>query len=491
MSRALAHAALVVVASGCLPDLPPPPADGADDDTTGEVTATVGASDSMTAGLTETMTDTDTTGDDDDDSTETTMDGGSDTTMGEPSDECPAIDPLVVEGDGVSNCRLAAEFDLDVVRGLSELRAPGGSDENLLFEGAPTFLEEYAGVMQYPLYASVDSTEPMDKLGEHWVSQDGPAVYRIWIPWIVDAGGSMGVEGLSIYTVLADGRIFRDESMHVFEEVGTWLVAFVALRPTALPTVYWGGQESGSYDAPVPGNGEQESFYQADSDPVPDHDAYTCAYDSQSGDMVGFAQYEGDYTTWAGPRATFVQETAGIVETSAFVLQADWLRMTSIGSAQLGEYTGEVMMYAGSDTESTPCAAVAEYYDAYRDPGFLTVTAGGATDLPEVLGDESDGDDFSQGGGFYYFRAEGSGDIVMSIEGTAATQPTVLLNAAGLEPSEVSGVSVGGQALSDHEYIVQAANEEAGGSAMGGLDTGAFVLIGVPVDPGVEIVIGR
>lgn len=485
MSRAPAPAVLALLASGCLPDLPPPPADGGDDDTTDGATTTV--SDGMTIGATETDGATETTsgGDDDDDSdTETETDTE---TTGEPGG-CGAIDPLVIDGNAAANCRIGVDFDIATARTLTELRAPQGSDENLLFSGSMSLIEEYSGVIQWPEYTSMESTEPRTD-GQHYVVQQGPAVFRILIPWIVDAGPGEGFEGSSIYTVLADGRIFRDEYVHVFENSGDWLVAYLALRSDALPVAYWGGgTRSGSYPAPIPGNGEQESFYQADSEPAPDDDAYTCAHDAESGDTVGFAQYEGTYTTWAGPRATFLQDIAGKTQTSAFVLQADWVREMSI---PLGEYAGEIMMHVDADTTRAPCSAMADYYAAYRDPGNLQVTAGGNADLPELIGNENEGDDdFAHGSGFYYMQAVGTDDIALSIEG-GATQPTVLLYVAGLDPTEVSGVSVGGEALSSNEYILQVVVEEGGGTSVGGLDTGAFVLIGVPVESGTPIVISR
>jgi len=494
MSRVLAPA-LLLLASGCpLPELPEAP--GADGDTT-DGTATVGVSDGMTMGATDTSADTETTSpdddddDDDDDETDTGTDTGTDTdTTGEPVD-CGAIDPFVIDGHAASNCRIGVDFELTTARTLTELRAPQGSGENLLFDGASSFLEEYSGIIQWPSYTSADATEPMIKLGEHFVAQEGPAVFRIWIPWIVDQGGGSGFEGTSIYTVLADGRIFRDESVHVFEEVGDWVVAYLALRSDALPVAYWGGAQSGSYTAPVPGNGEQDSFFEANSEPAPDNDAYTCAHDSASGDTVGFTQYEGTYTIWAGPRATFVQATAGITETSAFVLQADWLRTTTIGPGQLGFYNGEIMMHVDADTSGAPCAAMASYYEAYRDSGYLEVTSGGAADLPELFGDENEGDTFSHGGGFYYLRSIGADDIVLTIQGSGTTQPTMLLYVAGLTPEDVTGVSIGGTSLSEGEYLVQGANAEGSGTSMGGLDVGAFVLIGVPVAPGAEVVVSR
>lgn len=479
MSRAPAPAVVLLLASGCLPDLPPPPADGGDDDTTDGVTTT--GSDGMTIGATETDGATETTsGDDDDDDSDTE-------TTGEPGG-CGAIDPFVIEENAATNCRIAVDFDLETARTLTELRAPQGSDENLLFSGSETFLEEYSGVLQWNLHTSMESTQPRID-GQHYVVQQGPAVFRILIPWIVDEGPGIGFEGSSIYTVLADGRIFRDEFVHVFQDAGDWLVAYLALRSDALPVAYWGGgSQSGSYPAPIPGNGDQVSFYQADSEPAPDNDAYTCAHDADSGDTVGFAQYEGTYTTWAGPRATFIQEIAGKTQTSAFVLQADWIREMSI---PVGGYAGEIMMHVDADTTRAPCSAMADYYAAYRNPGNLEVTAGGNADLPELTGNEDEGDDdFAHGSGYYYMQAVGTDDIVLSIEG-GATQPTALLYIADLDPTEVSGVSVGGDALSSNEYIVQAAVAEGGGTAVGGLDAGAFVLIGVPVDPGAEIAISR
>ena len=477
----LIPAVVLFMSAGCLPDLPPPPA--ADDDTGGDgAVTTMGTSTGPGA-------DSDsTTATDSNDETESTdgseSSSSSSGTGNDPPAGCAAIDALTIEGDSVSNCHVGIEFDEAVVLGPSALRAPGGSDENLLFSHDDGHADQYSGVLMFaPDSESWSGSEPMDD--SVYVMQEGPAVYRIWIPWEAATGD---LEGHSVYTVLADGRIFRDEYVHLLDPMGDHLVAYVSLESVPTITdVRWGGDGSDVYEPAPVGNGGTDPIVEGTSRGGRPFDFYTCAHNTDTGDTVGWAQYEGG-APWHGPRATWHQGIAGTPETAGVSLQADWFRAETLPAT---EVFGEIMMHVTADADD-PCGAIASYYASYRGPGQITVVSGAEYSPFELIGDEGDGDFFSQGGGFYYLvlPTDGTDDVVFTIEGGADVHPTALVQVAGLGASEVAGVEVAGTPLEPEEYIVQDAMQEIDGLAWG-LPAGVFVLVGVPIESGVEVTINR
>lgn len=459
--------ALVASASAaCLPPLPAPLADETDSDT--EAVGDV---------------DSDGTSGEESDGVSDDEDSGSGNEDTGPPGDCGVLDALVVTDNGVirsaENCNLFVGFDPSVGRGMTELRSRQGSDDNVLFTHPEAEYERFAGVVNFPAHtnwnaeiASMDSIEVM---------QSGPAVFRIRIPWSQSPSEGSGFEGESIYTVIADGRVHRDEYVHVLSGDGLWLAAYTSLRAQTLPVVrIEGGQTvtqdlqvmlDATYDVP-------EHLYQGDA--VGDYTPYLCAYNEDTGDVVGWAEYDGNNTMWHGPRVTRLQHVLADGASTAVALQADWVRDESVVSQ---EYFGEVMMHLTASSDDDPCAMAQAHYVAYREPGLVNVVSGGSVE--PYTGLEPDGNGHHEGGGFYTVAAVDGDAIVLTIDGGAPSFPTVLLHVAGLSASAVTSVSVGGRTLADDEYILQ----DAGGDvAVAG---GVFVLVGVEVEAGEEISIAH
>ncbi|MEM6994643.1 MAG: hypothetical protein AAF721_29275 [Myxococcota bacterium] len=494
-SRCLLPLSVLLVA-GCLPPLPPLAGDtdgiGSDGDGDGDgdldgegttaggdwtedpTAGTVGGEDSGSDEAGEQSTGADSTGDGGS-ASDDAADSDDGTTGGEPGD-CPAIDALSRPGEqptAVSNCQFLVDFDPGTP-GLSELRALEGSGQDLLFHHGAA-LETETGVVQWAFNTSASSSQASAEL------QHGPAVHRVRVPWNDAGAEGAGFEGVTIYTVIADGRILRDDYVHVLEEEGDWLVSFNALRADVITDLAWDGISQPAGSVPIEADGAVGITPLFSADAV-SNDGYLCAYDHAHGDAVGFAEYEGPNSTWVGPRASRDQQDAGDPSSTSVVLQADWLRSAAVLPS---EYFGESMLHIGAAPAGLECEAIYDHYLAYRQPGGLTVTEGGSV-LTGQSGDVVNYDGHSEGGGFYSIQAESGDTIVASLSGGVSTYPSVLLHIAGLSAADVTGVDLGGTTLGSGEYLVQDAQPELHEDA---LAAGVFVLIAGPIQESLEIAV--
>ncbi len=422
-------------------------------------------------------------------------DGSSDT--GEPGG-CSALDPLqLLAGDaGASNCHVLARFDPTGSQGLLELGAPGAGPDNLLYDGDPAGQNErLASTLLFDMtngsVASWSGVQPAAP-NTTYVMQTGPAVYRIHVTsQVVDAAGPNGPTNFStstIYTVIADGRIVRDDGVAVVETPTTalWLLNYIALAAVPFTNFQWVGP--GADDVPVSAGGPLMGFTELRPPSMSGPVDWACLYHAAEGRAVGVGLFNATATDVPplGPRASLVQHADSLPSATSATLQVDWVRNAAIPAAT--SFASEQLMVVGTNPDE-PCAAIDAYHRAYLGAGTMTWDAGYVAVGEYSGGEGSSGTHFSPGGGFYWAAVPPTitEDLVVHLD-DAVEQPTLLLYVADLTEESYFGVSVGGNELDEADVIVQPAALEADGGVWA-LDEGLWVLIGVPVAADQSIVI--
>lgn len=491
----LGSLAAIAASAGCLPPLPacddgcadtgesegPSSATDTYAPTAGPGTLTIGDSDGSSSGSDEGPGSTGTTGTDDDTSTGTT---------GEPV-HCPSLDPLFVNEDGdieVTNCRFEIFFGAAEHFSPSWMSIPGGHNDNLLSSDGAVAPERGMGVIVYPALASW-----RDHVGPGYeLYQQGPAVTRIRVDWADDSQGSQ-FEGRTIYTVTADGRVMRDDFVHMLNGVDgpSWGVSYVSMRAALLTDVQWGGGVAqGSYDVTgAAGTPTPDYFFGETGGGQYGADAYLCAYHADQGDVVGLVRYPNE-AQWVSSRATRIDnEPAQGTDTDVVALQSDWWRGQTVEN---GYYNGNSMLVLDARTEDH-CERVIEQYEAYNEVTPVTAASGGGQ-VYGLPGDD-DNDGFSEGGGFYAFTASGGVDLELLV-GAGAPIPTALFHIEGFSVSEVAAVLIDGVPLEESEVLLQDAEPEAHTSlspSPDGFDMagGLWVLLGQSVQENQIVTIQR
>lgn len=487
--RGILWVGVLGLGAGCLP--PPPACDdgcaaGTEDGTdAGSTSATLGSSDDAptTAGPDDSDDDTAT-----DDGPET--DDGTETgeTTGGPTDHCATISALYAsedQGYTVGNCAFDVGFSDDESYTLSSIVLHGGQNDNLLMsEPHPVGgLERLSGVIEYPWVASWNGLEG----GGATVLQDGPVLFRIRVEWHDGPVDVAQISGRSIYTVIADGRIMRDQFVHLTNTAMTsgpvWLVDYAALQAGLFTTLEWGGDDDGSYDVASEVGGEPASSIYA-GDEV---DTYVCAYNERSGDVVAMAPYHPAENDWEGPRASRSDADAGnpATATDSLALQADWHRGEQL---EQGYRFGNAMMLVEARTEDW-CDGMAAQHAAYVAPTPIT-SPSGSLPITLVIGDNDD-DGYSEGAGFYAFDdGDGIAPIVLEV-GNGPDIPTALFYIEGIGIDDVASISKNGTELGEAEVLLQNAVEEVHWMLVPNPDpdlaAGLFFLLADPIGLGDEL----
>ena len=429
----------------------------------------------------------------------TDTDGGSESdvgtesgdTTGEPPGHCPTIDALYAsrsEGHDVGNCSFDVSFGEAENFTPSRITLHGGINDNLLMSEPPAIggLERLSGIIEWPSVASWNGLDPEGEGAT--VLQAGPAVFRILVEWHDGPVGDADITGRSFYTVIADGRIMRDQYVHLTNMGAVdpaWLVDYTALRADYFTALEWGGEESGTYD--VAANvGEALAAYIYNE---AETDVWLCAYSERSGDVVGMAPYRPADNEIIGPRASRSDADAGNPGTASdsLALQADWYRGAMLTT---GIVRGSAMMFLEARTDNW-CEGIEGQHAAYSAATPIT-SPSGSVPILNLIGDD-DGDGYSEGAGFYAFDA-GSADTPIVLEvGSGPDIPTALLFIAGIGTLDVVSVSAGEQILREGEYLLQDAIPEAHWDLVPDPEpdfpAGLYVLLADPVGTGDQITI--
>ena len=461
-----------ILLGGCLPSLPPLnlDAEGTGTDTGADDEDGVG-SETGTGPFGESTDDDDgTDGGTEDETGDTSNDDASDEGTGEttgPAEDCEPITPLTHDAGArhtIGNCGVEVVFDESVSTGIAELRAPNGGDRNLIVDQANAQWENTTGVLMYPEQQSWDATPTLG----FEVLADGPAVVRLRSTW--DADGAF--DGSTVYTIVADGRVMRDELANVIVPGrGVWLVAYTAVVAERITAVRTGGSTPASDHAPNYGAqlGPQEHGLWNDSG------TSLCAFHDVNGDALHVTLASD--SLFVGTRLTEDRHEADDDSSVAMVLQADWVRDMPLSA---DEHVGAIMTHMGASTQDDPCSVGDAFSDAYRNPGTVSVVNGSeATSIVTAQGDEN-ADGFSEGGGFYAFVAGGNNHLSFTLDGGAAEFPTVLVFIQGRTAADIGTVWAEDYQFEAGEFLVQDASIDIAGVE----EDGVFVLLGRPVGAG-------
>jgi hypothetical protein len=329
----------------------------------------------------------------------------------------------------VSNERLALRFDRLAQWHPSKLVAREVSEDNLLYEGLQN-PERLAGVAHVGEGYSVQGAG----LPENFVIvESGPALERVRIDWLI---GST-VEGHVLYTVIADGRIVRDEYMHQLQpgDDGDSQISYLSLDPSRFDRVEWFGASEGNYEIadPAPTDPGRVTFFGSES-----QEATTLCAQGQ-GSVVAFAPYP-----FANPAAMGIRGTHGETlgaGSESISLTFDWVQPD--GTVGAGEYFAHTLTVVDAATEN-PCECAMVHAAAFQAPPSLLVTGGGNI-ISFAPGDE-DGDGFTQAGGFYSVGVDGSGVLTMHIE-SDPVPPSILIYLDPLALETIQNVTLGGADL--------------------------------------------
>ncbi|MEM6989476.1 MAG: hypothetical protein AAF721_03235, partial [Myxococcota bacterium] len=392
------------------------------------------------------------------------------------------------------NCHLLARFDTEGELGLLELGAPSASQANLLYDETDAFSDErLAGVLLFDdpngSTASWSGGPPPAPNGTY-VTQTGPAVYRIHVASRSQKSGPAGSTDFvtsTFYTVIADGRIIRDDDVGLTSAPTSadWLLSYIALAAQHFTDVRWVGSDAGAEETDIGGT---------PFGPVPIRETTTgaldwaCVYNDSEAFAVGVGIFDKTSSKHApvGPRATRVHHQTRDVTQTSITLQSDWVR--GPGTVDPSEYPAETLMHVGA-YEGEPCDTIDAYHRAYQGAGTLVWDTGYIA-WGEVSGGEgSSGTHFSPGGGFYWVAAPETitENIVVHLQ-DAEPQPTMLLYVAQLDEASFQGVMIDDNAVAAEDIITQPAVLEGEGGVWA-IDPGLWVLIGVPVQADEDIVI--
>jgi hypothetical protein len=439
---------LLVGTGGCFPDLPPCETDcGIPQDTDGGMDSASGTASPTGGPIDESDSDGspggtgstggpgstgDTTGD-------TDATGDSSDSGGVVLDDCePWMAALSWDGgtNTVSSAEMSMSFGDAGGHSPTGLSITGGSRSNVIFTDA-TQIERNMGILKFPNEASWQIENAFNVL------EAGPAVARFERDW---ASGNM--TGTSIYTVIADGRVIRDEVIHNTATNGTFLTAFAALRPDRFDVVEWWGDLQGSAMLEPMGPNVAEYIFTSE---VGD-EVVVCAHGG-SGNVVGWASHgppvDGSSNPGPGIRAT-TSEIDGPTS-HQFALQSDWVR--DEGTIPMGYYYGRFMTVVDTSGGASPCACVAAHAESFMRPGTVTPGLGGNV-LGGLPGD-ADNDGYNEGSGAYEMTVAGyTSPYEFTIDDATAPRPTLLVRMH--YTASVTGVSVDSDVLAAGvDYLAQ------------------------------------
>lgn len=357
----------------------------------------------------------------------------------------PMLSPLVDSRTGstltIGNAIARMRLQSTGTHSPVELVSPGGSNQNLLYEGAAT-LERYAGVELWPAWFTYMAGEDLS------FTEDaiGPAVMQI-----TTVVRMSGMTVTTTHTMHPDGRIHRWERV-TFDSVNEgWFVAYVSLDCALIDGVTWSfaNGDTGSATLDPRNCLDDTQFREAQGA----HSlGYVCAHSSTGRDVIGWAHH------MHGPTSRYPEYLRLSRTIESVSLTSDWIQGEF---PQIATYTGHFLTVVNNLDNSTGanCSMVAAHTGGFQNPPAISVTAP-ASSVTTGPGDD-DADGYNEGGGYYQVSASG-GTAELSISGgTAAPTTTFLVDNFDATSSPV--VELGGVALQHgYDYLYQATSGGGG-----------------------------
>ena len=279
------------------------------------------------------------------------------------------------------------------------------------------------------------------------VLEDGPAVVRWSVAWSTDdASTTAAMTGTTVYTVIPDGRIVRQESFDV-SHVGApngnaYLTAYVSLEAELFDYVQASfdltcGDMAAPQECTI-GDAVQGSGATIHGQDATEGSGWLCASDTATGHSVSWTS---DVAAASGPvtATTRISEVHSVAGDHSVGLQYDWLRNLVPPD---GTYGVHAMVFVDDDLDD-PCGCSRDQFSAYAEP-------------PELSADGAGTIQYRSAGGYWELGAVESTVDVAHVSGNDLPTSLFLLTGTG----GVTGASLDGDVLEENtDYLTQSATE--------------------------------